>query len=174
MQKKEWRAEMKRRIALLSEGERLSLSESLFDRIEQMEEFQTAHYILLYWSLPDEPFSHALLERWSDKKLILPAVVGDEIVLRRYRDKEDMKVGSFHIMEPIGSAFSDYDCLDLTLIPGLSFDADGYRLGRGKGYYDRLLPKLKCMTIGVCFSCQYEDKLPHDEWDIPVKKVVCR
>ncbi|HOI26870.1 MAG: 5-formyltetrahydrofolate cyclo-ligase [Paludibacteraceae bacterium] len=172
MLKKEWRKEMKQRIALLTEAERVSLSEKLFAAVEQMPEFQKAKYVLLYWSLPDEPISHQLVERWKDKNLIFPAVVGDQIELRRYCFEADVRMGAFHIMEPIGPPFVDYDALDLALIPGLSFDSEGYRLGRGKGYYDRLLPKLKCTTVGICFPCQYEEQLPHDNWDVPVKKVM--
>lgn len=173
MEKKDWRREMKRRIASMTEEDRNLQAETLFEKIERMPEFVNARRILLYWSLPDEPSSHALMERWKEKKLILPSVVGSEIELRRYRSADDMKVGSFHINEPIGPAFMEYDLLDMAIIPGLSFDSLGYRLGRGKGYYDRLLPKLRCLTVGVCFPCQYEAVLPHDEWDIPVKCVIC-
>ncbi len=176
MEKKELRREMKARIAAMDEEAKRSETQRLFDKLELLPEFQESQCLLLYWSLPDEPSSHEFLSKWKEKKsLLLPAVIGDELELRRYKGDSDLAVGAFGIKEPIGEPFFDYDKVELVLVPGLSFDAAGYRLGRGKGYYDRLLPCLtKATTIGICFECQYENSLPHDEWDVPLKRILCQ
>lgn len=75
----------------------------------------------------------------------------------------------FGIREPEATAPElDPVVLDLVLVPALVLDRDGYRLGYGGGYYDRLLPRLRpeCRTIGV--SSLLVERLPRDPWDIPV------
>jgi 5-formyltetrahydrofolate cyclo-ligase len=62
----------------------------------------------------------------------------------------------------------------VTIIPGMAFDVEGHRLGRGKGYYDRFLAKLSPTTykIGLCFRWQFVDQVPTDEHDIPMDEVI--
>ena len=73
--------------------------------------------------------------------------------MRNYTGKQDLQTGSYNIEEPIGEIFNDYKSIDLAIIPGVSFDKEGNRLGRGKGYYDQLLPLLtSSFKIGICFS----------------------
>jgi len=131
--------------------------------------------IMAYWPLPDEvdirPLIDALVQR--GKTVLLPKVLDDEhMELRRYTSPFDLTEGAFHIMEPIGAPFVDYDQIDVALVPGVAFDAAGHRLGRGKGYYDRFLhdhPYLH--TIGVCFPFQRVAEVPTDEHDVCVKEV---
>ncbi|MDR0292723.1 MAG: 5-formyltetrahydrofolate cyclo-ligase [Oscillospiraceae bacterium] len=60
---------------------------------------------------------------------------------------------------------------DVTVVPGLAFDRDGYRLGRGGGYYDRWLAGRVCRTVGLCLPGRLLDRLPRDPWDVPVQIV---
>jgi 5-formyltetrahydrofolate cyclo-ligase len=102
----------------------------------------------------------------------LPVVVGDKLELKQFEGVEKMKKGAFNIMEPQGEAFSDFDSIDLAIIPGVGFSPQGARLGRGKGYYDRLLPNLRCPKIGLALPCQIADEIPTEEWDIPMDEVI--
>jgi 5-formyltetrahydrofolate cyclo-ligase len=102
----------------------------------------------------------------------LPVVVGDKLELRQFEGVEKMQKGAFGIMEPQGEAFTDFDSIDLAIIPGVGFSPQGARLGRGKGYYDRLLPNLHCPKIGLALPCQIADEIPTDEWDIPMDEVI--
>ncbi len=108
----------------------------------------------------------------EEKDIILPVVVGDGLLeLRRYKGKQDLAVGAYGILEPAGEAFVNFDTIDLAIIPGMAFDAEGNRLGRGKGFYDRLLPKLKATKIGICFGFQVAAHLPIDPYDFPMDEV---
>jgi 5,10-methenyltetrahydrofolate synthetase len=104
---------------------------------------------------------------------VLPKVTGDETMeLRRYSSQEDLAEGAFHIMEPVGDAFTDYDDIDVVLVPGMAFDAAGHRLGRGKGYYDRFLaahPHL--YKIGICFPFQRVAEVPTEDYDVCMNEV---
>ena len=76
--------------------------------------------------------------------------------------------------EPTADAepLSGLEDTDLAIIPGRAFTESGARMGRGKGYYDRMLKDLTCPKIGVAFRCQLVDDLPTDSWDIPMDEVV--
>ena len=139
----------------------------LLEKLEKESFFREAKTILLYYSLKDEVQTHAFIDKWSKiKNILLPVVVGDKLELRRYTGRQDLQVGAYNIEEPTGEVFTDYDTIDVAIIPGVAFDSAGNRLGRGKGYYDRLLPKLNATrTIGICFSFQVFDEIPVEEHD---------
>ena len=94
--------------------------------------------------------------------------------IREYRGTDSMILGSMNIMEPTGKAFVEYEKIDLALIPGMSFDPAGHRLGRGKGYYDRTLAQMKnTYKIGVCFYFQKVEDVPFLSNDILMDEVIC-
>ena len=149
------------------------LSEATMTLLEENYRFKNAVTILLYYSLPDEVNTHELIERWyKTKKIILPVVVGEKLELREYNGKKSLTKGSYNILEPTTELFTDLDKLDLVIIPGVAFDKKGCRLGRGKGYYDRLLPQIKSYKIGICFPFQLYDSIPTEEFDIKMDEVI--
>lgn len=86
-----------------------------------------------------------------------------------------MGTGAYGIMEPEGPAFTAYDDIDLIITPGVAFDVNHNRLGRGKGYYDRFLQQMRqthAYKIGVCFPHQLVDSIPVTAYDIPMDEVV--
>ncbi len=148
------------------------LSAALFQLLEEHPLFQKARTVLLYYALPREVNTHAFIEKWyHHKQILLPIVVGDNLELRQYSGPSCMREGAFHIMEPTGDLFNQFESIELSIIPGVAFDAKGHRLGRGKGYYDRLLPKLKSYNIGVCYQFQVIPEVPTDEYDQPMDEV---
>lgn len=166
--KKQIRKQIALRKAQYTPQELLNLSHTLLEKLENSPAFLQAKTILLYYSLKDEVQTHEFVEKWSKKKkIVLPVVVGEYLELRCYTGKQDLKKGAYGIEEPTGKLFNDYQSIDLSIIPGVSFDRNGNRLGRGKGYYDRLLPLLgNSYKIGVCFSFQLSEKIPCEKHDI--------
>ena len=164
------------------------LSLSVLQRLRPL--LREARIILAYYALPDEVDTRHLLDELvaEGKTVLLPKVLDDTAMeLRRYTGPHDLREGAYHIMEPIGDPFTDLTQIDLALIPGLAFDAQGHRLGRGKGYYDRFLIAhgvrnavqthstaflTPCVIIGVCFDFQKVAEVPTDEHDIPVDEVI--
>ena len=136
-----------------------------------------ARIVLLYSALPDEVPTLPLLNRLTTegKTVLLPRVVSDtDMELRRYTGPNDLEPGAFGIMEPTGELFTDYDLIDVVVVPGMAFDREGHRLGRGKGYYDRFLAQLPHIyKIGICFPFQLVDKVPADAHDMLMDEVVC-
>ena len=83
----------------------------------------------------------------------------------------DFAIGDFNILEPQNEEYTgDYD---LIVVPGVAFDRNGNRIGRGKGYYDRFLCKhLDVKRIGICFDFQLVDEVPTEDNDIRMDEVV--
>ena len=132
--------------------------------------------ILAYSALPDEVPTQALLDLLvkQGKTVLLPRVITDtDMEMRRYTGRHDLQLGTYSILEPTGELFTVYDTIDVAIVPGMAFDAEGYRLGRGKGYYDRFLVRVPYLyKIGLCFSWQMVDKVPHDKHDIVMDEVI--
>lgn len=145
----------------------LDFSEKILKRLEETELFRQASCIALYYSIPGEVQTAGFLEKWFDKKqLLLPLVVGDNLRLLPYKGKEALKPGAFGIPEPIDQETTVAESeIDLIIVPGIAFDRQLNRMGRGKGYYDRLLSTLLVPKIGICFGFQLQETVPVEPFD---------
>jgi len=147
-------------------------SETILSKLIQHPDFQNAKIIMLYASLPDEVQTIDFLKEWkTQKRIILPTVVGDDIIPVEMSDDGSMKEGDFHILEPQNHPYTG--TFDLIVVPGTAFDHQGHRLGRGKGYYDRFLchyPDVK--KIGLCFDFQLVNEVPSEPHDIIMDEVI--
>lgn len=143
-------------------------SVNILAALEAHPAFRAANTVLLYHSLKDEVDTHEFIKKWSgEKRILLPVVKGDDLELRIYTGPQDMKIGAYGIEEPIGETFTDYAEIDFIAVPGVAFDREGNRLGRGKGYYDRLLPRIpSAFKAGICFPFQLIDQVPTEPFDI--------
>ncbi len=173
MTKKELRQMIRQRKQQHPVGE----SSAFISRLKDNSHFTHAQTLLLYSALSDEVPTQILIDGLAaqGKTVLLPRVVSDtDMELRRYSGPADLQRGAFGIFEPTGELFTDYNTIDVAIIPGMAFDAKGHRLGRGKGYYDRFLAKLSPSTykIGLFFSWQRVDYVPTDEHDIPMDEVI--
>ena len=156
--------------------ERANASEKIRQHLEQQTLWKSARAILFYAPLAEEPDIWALFEDSlaAGKRVFLPRFHEETGHYRAVEIKnaaEDLMVGRFGIREPKAEcAEISLKQLDLILVPGLGFTLDGRRLGRGKGYYDRLLAEASSVICGVAFDEQIADALPLEAHD---KKVDC-
>ncbi len=107
-------------------------------------------------------------------RLAWPKVLADGL-MEFYIARTDaaFEKGPFGIPEPpAGCPKVALDELDAMLVPALAYDFEGYRLGRGKGFYDRVLDRFKGVKIGVAPDAHVLDKLPREAWDRPVDFIV--
>ncbi|MBQ7422322.1 MAG: 5-formyltetrahydrofolate cyclo-ligase [Prevotella sp.] len=152
------------------------LSLPIISRLLSNPAMAKAQTILMYYSLDDEVNTHEVLNTLvkQGKTILLPAVINEQdMELHRYTSPTDLQGGFFNIMEPVGDIFTDYEHIDVAVVPGMSFDTRCNRLGRGKGYYDRFLPKLgNAYKIGICFDFQKLPGIPADEYDIRMDIVI--
>ncbi len=173
MNKEDIRSRVKARKSLLSASEKMSAAASVFSRLEQSAAFTLAEKILLYHSLPDELSTHKFLERWCGRKhFFLPRVNGLNLEILPY-DRSRMALGAFHIEEPTGNDTADISQIELVVVPAVAYDRRGNRVGRGKGYYDRLLAETKATKVGVGYDFQLlEEEIPSEPHDVAVDIVI--
>jgi 5-formyltetrahydrofolate cyclo-ligase len=174
MTKKELRQLIKQLKAMTPVAVREVEASMVFNTIKAMPVWQRAQHILCYWSLPDELPTHESVNNWlaDGKNIYLPRVKGDDLEIVPYHGPESLDDNNkFHIGEPVGEAV-DPSCLELIIVPAVALDQKRNRLGRGKGYYDRLLSTTKCPTIGVACEFQLVDEVPVEPHDRPLDCVV--
>lgn len=176
MDKKDLRRFIRMQKSMCSAEELNAMSATVIAQLLAHPRVKSAGTLLVYHSLDDEVNTHHLLDQLvaQGKRVLLPAVISDtEMELRCYEGPADLEGGFFNIMEPVGRVFTDYDAIEVAVVPGMAFDSRGHRLGRGKGYYDRLLPRLKnAYKIGICFGFQFVPGVPADEHDIMMDEII--
>lgn len=175
MDKKSIRRGVRARISALTDKERAVASDAIFKRVEEADGFDRASVVAAYASLPDEPSTKEFLRRWSiDKRIVLPRVEGDGAMTFYDYDPHSMNDGAYGISEPLPLTPCRPEEIDFMIVPGVAFTADGKRLGRGKGFYDRYMSQsgFRARTAGVCFSVQVVDDLPAEEHDLCVDTVL--
>ena len=137
-----------------------------------------SHSILFYDPLPDELDVWPLLVEAlnSGREVCLPRYLPDEdcYVASRLGNLElDLRPGKFGIRETCASCpVIPLNQLDLVLVPGIGFDLNGHRLGRGQGYYDRLLPAVRGTKCGLAFDRQIATEIPAESHDITIDYLV--
>lgn len=144
-------------------------------KVEELDRFREAKVVLLYWSMEDEVQTHDFVEKWyKSKTILLPCVDGDDLRLRQYTGADCMREGEqFGIGEPTGEEYTDLESVDAIIVPGVAFDKEGHRMGRGRGFYDRLLKSTpNAYKIGVCFDFQMVENVPVEPHDVMMDRVV--
>ena len=137
--------------------------------------WRAARRILLYKAVPPEFSVVGLtLAAWREgKRTLFPRIAGPgALSLHEVTSWGELRPGKHGIPEPDpGRPTVDPAAVDLAIVPGVAWDAEGHRLGRGGGYYDRLIPCLAGPSWGVGFDCQWAQRVPRAEWDARVAKV---
>lgn len=172
MTKEDIRRRIKAQKALLEESDRHRAAQYAFDLLEKTAAFIMAENVLMYHSLPDEISTHTFLDKWSTRKhFFLPRVNGVNLEILPY-SKSKLRLGAFQIEEPDGDDVVDIENIDMVLVPGVAYDRSGNRVGRGKGYYDRLLKDTKASRVGIAYDFQLVDKIETEPHDVGVDIVV--
>lgn len=172
MEKSDIRRKIKHLRMMLSEVDKATAADEVFSQLERTAAFMMADNILMYHSLPDELSTIRFLNKWQDRKhFFLPRVNGVNLDILPYEETR-LELGSFHIEEPSGEDFADVDDIELMIVPGVAFDRKGARLGRGKGFYDRLLATSKATKIGVGYEFQLFDSIPSEPHDVPMDMII--
>lgn len=173
-EKRRLRAEMLRRLAAIPPARRALEEELVTAAVQATPEWAAARTVLLYRSLPGEWSTVGLANAaWRmGKRVAMPRVAGPgALVLHEVRAWTDLRPGAFGIHEP-GASLPEVKAeeVDLAVVPGLAWTLRGDRLGRGGGFYDRLLPGLR-LAWGVGFGVQVVAALPLEPHDARVARV---
>jgi len=171
-QKAAIRRELREAVKSLSPEQRAGDSAQLRRLLVEQPIWAAAQAVLFYVPVGEEP------DIWPLAAVAVAA--GKTAVLPQYQAErgqyggcavndlaKDLALGRFGILEPVAHCpVFDLKQLDLALVPGIGFTLDGSRLGRGKGYYDRLLAEISGFKCGVAFDCQVAPCLPLEPHDV--------
>lgn len=162
----------------LTEGEKLRLDSEIQSRLLSLREYSQANTIFTYISKELEVDTQAIIQAaWANQKRVaVPRCIPGTRDMEFYyiRSWQDVERASFGVMEPVPEQcerVSD-ESRGFCLVPGFSFDVQGFRLGYGGGYYDRFLSRFGGFTVGVCYSFCVQWNLPHGYYDRSVDLLV--
>ena len=174
MDKKMLRRVVKAKVLAMSVADKERSSALMRAALRRCVDACDACVVAMFSPLPDEPQIWPLVDELSKRKaVVLPRVEGDVMNFYHYASGM-LSRGAFGIMEPmLGEAIEPSE-IDLIVVPGVAFTAEGYRMGRGKGYYDKYMSSdgFRAVKMGVCYPCQLLDGLPTEEHDVRVDKVI--
>ena len=169
MQKHLTRQQLLLRRKQLEETACLDLSLRIQQRLLAAECFSRAEILALYSPINNEVRTEQLLAvaRSQGKQVCYPRVIGDSLQFVVIRSLTELQTGAFGVAEPTGDCLLESRQIDLLVVPGVAFDRDGFRLGYGKGFYDRELSRMtrSTVSVGLCYDFQLCDSLPVEEHD---------
>ncbi|MBI3317056.1 MAG: 5-formyltetrahydrofolate cyclo-ligase [Candidatus Omnitrophica bacterium] len=173
------RKKLQKRIKRISSEKRFAKSVKIKRKLLSEASFIQAKKILCYMALPTEVETRSLIQAaWRrGKKIYIPRIVQKEKHMTFYaihNFSRDVEKGAYGIEEPkvVSSRRGKAGEMDLVIVPGVAFTKSGARLGRGGGYFDRLLKKIPAVKIGVAFREQIVKSLPMKPHDVRMDKVV--
>ncbi|MCI9575249.1 MAG: 5-formyltetrahydrofolate cyclo-ligase [Clostridiales bacterium] len=151
---------------------------SIRHNVFRLKEYKENSTLFIYVSKEIEVNTYPIIKDAlsKGKRVAVPLCVKGTYQMEFYyiTSVEDLEKGTFGVMEPITAHCEKVT--DLThgfcVVPGFSFDAKGYRLGYGKGYYDRFLSAFQGFTAGICYANCIQWNLPHGYYDRPVDAIV--
>lgn len=175
--KQELRLTCRERRKNMAPDEKLQLDKAISDNVRRLKEYRPARTLLIYMSTPIEVDTVQIIKNaWADgKRVAVPRCIPDSRDMEfHYIDSFDcLSPGTFSVLEPspdlpIVTDFSG--CL--MIVPGMQFDMKGYRIGYGKGYYDRYMVRFTGISAGICYSQELKPFMYHGRYDRQVDIVV--
>lgn len=175
--KDELRTRMRRQRGVFPDDARAVRSARIVSNVMALPEWNAATWVASFVPMRKEIDVSALraAAHANGKRLALPRVDRESgnLVFAEVLADTGLVTSAFGVEEP-GASLPAIDprSFDLVVVPGLAFDERGYRIGYGKGYYDRFLAGLSTFTVGVAYEFERLAELPNMEWDVPVRAVV--
>ena len=175
--KQDLRARAKERRRNMVSEEKQQLDRQIAENVCRLKEYRPAKTILIYMSTPIEIDTIGIIKKaWTDgKRVAVPRCIPDtrDMEFHYIESLDQLSIGSFSVMEPnpdlpVVTDFSG--CL--MIVPGMHFDMKGYRIGYGKGYYDRYMVRFTGISAGLCYSAELKPFLYHGKYDRHVDIVV--
>jgi 5-formyltetrahydrofolate cyclo-ligase len=179
--KKRLRRNMRALRGALDSDTRSTFDHSIRHQLQQLVEDRGCRSIAAYWPFNGEPDITPLFEPWKTAgcELALPVVSGQDdhaMQFHAWQPGAELTANRYGIFEPLGAPVVELADCDLLLMPLVAYDADGNRLGMGKGYYDRHLSPLRNepspLRAGIAYSLQQAGALHANPWDVPLHGLV--
>ena len=157
----------------LSDEYREYASTEIFSTIENNDLFKSAEKIFIFVGFGSEIATISFIKKWINRKQIfVPKIDNNTMNLVHITSLEELTAGHFNILEPTSCEYFNGN-IDLVITPSIVFDKKGYRLGYGKGYYDKYFEKNKYKTsIGLSYDKLLQEKVPINHYDKKVDIII--
>ena len=139
------------------------IDKNLLEKLIALPAYKDAQVIATYLAFPHEYD--------TSKRLLIPKTYKQGQMIFVDYDPDNLVTTSFGLMEPASDLAVEKSEIDLIHVPGVVFNAEGYRIGYGAGYYDRYLSDFEGETVSTVYPCQEMDFIPYSH-DIAVREVI--
>lgn len=182
--KEEDKKKLRNKIKKLLEGLPVSVlkekSSSIRSRLYSLSEYKNSSFVMCYLSTEREVSTFEIIETAlsQNKKVAVPLILKSQNIMLpcEISNLKDLEPGPWGILQPIKGKIKSIPLkvVDLIIVPGIVFDKNGNRIGRGKGFYDRFLNSIPSAIrkMALAFSCQIVERIPINDSDIPVDKII--
>lgn len=181
--KKEQRAKYRDRRARMEPSLRSWKDQLIARRVRGLYQYKDCYTVLTYVSTPTEVDTHEIIlgSLADGKRVAVPRCIPgtNEMEFFYITSMDDLREGSYKLLEPDPRRCEKLDAARtqlakgcICIVPGFVFDFDGYRIGYGKGYYDRFLNSWPCVKIGICYSECVKYRLLRGRYDIAVDLLI--
>ena len=175
--KQELRLKCRKKRTEMEAAKKAELDRCIAENVRRLKEYKPANTLLVYMSTSIEVNTVEIIKNaWADgKKVAVPRCIPDsrDMEFHYITTLDCLSPGSFSVLEPspelpIVTDFSG--CL--MIVPGMQFDMRGYRIGYGKGYYDRYMVRFGGISAGICYADELKPFMDHGRFDRQVDIVV--
>lgn len=178
--KRDFRSRLLKKRNELSNKEISNLSYKIYKNIIKIPEYINSNNFLVYLDFNKEVSTKIIIEDLikNNKNLYIPISKPDtlELIISKLNSMDDLVPSTYGILEPKQDKIElvSSEIIDFVIVPGVVFDREGYRIGYGKGYYDRFLSTLKqkFTTVGICYDFQLVKHVPRDIYDFKLDYIV--
>jgi len=176
IRKAELRAEVRARRDAIPPDERARLSAVMMSRLLDILTAFAPRMVMLFSSFGSEVSTRGVIEALArgGTQIALPLVAGTDLRSVLFRPGDPTRTARYGAAEPVAAPEVPPEALDAIVVPGLAFDREGYRVGYGRGYYDRFLARVRpsAPRVGIAFGVQIVDAVPHRDGDERVDAIV--
>ncbi len=163
---------MRETLAAQPEAERAAKSGLIFRHLLALPEWSSAGVVQCYLATTLEAQTAEMIRRaWDEGRRVVVPII-DPPGLSEMTPKTVCAPGPFGVLQPVSKVRVAAEDVDLWIVPGVAFCREGGRLGRGGGFYDRLLARARGHTVGLAFQFQMLASFSRDPWDRPVDRIV--
>lgn len=157
----------------LTNDYRNSSTNTIFTILEEQDFFKSSEKIFIYVGFGSEILTETFIKKWINKKQIfVPKIENGKMNLIRLKSWDDLAPGHFGVLEPTSSDYYEGK-IDLVVTPSIVFDKNGYRLGYGKGYYDRYFTENEYrISVGLAYHKLLQENVPKEEHDKQVDIII--
>ena len=145
----------------------------IYQKVINNKDILSSKTLLIYISIKSEVDTIKIINYFlNTKNIAVPKIIDNDMFFCYVTNLNELTSGKYNIPEPTNeNIVTDFDNA-ICIVPGICYDKENYRIGYGKGYYDRFLSKNKIKTIGLCYKECMIEKIDNDKYDYKIDEVI--